>query len=159
MRGRITMEPSDVVLRGLLAAAPDALIVVDIEDVIVFANDQAERLFGWSKIEMLGLPVTRLVPDRLDLPHPDLRGTHSPPPTTRPTGAGLDLRAVRRDGSQFAADISVSTFPTPEGPLVGIAIRDASEAHRTEQLYRAVLASAPDATLGVSASGRIELVN
>jgi PAS domain S-box-containing protein len=153
------MEPSEDVLRGLLAAAPDALLAVDEAGEIVFVNDQAERIFGWPRADLIGQPVERLVPERFAARHPELRAGYMRHPTTRPMGVGLELWARRRDGSEFPAEISLSGFTTAEGSLVAAAIRDVTVSRRTEHRYRAVLASAPDATLGIDASGRIELLN
>jgi hypothetical protein len=153
------MEPTDAVLRGLLAAAPDALIAVDTEGWIVFVNDQAERLFGWSRSDLVGKAIECLVPERFSKLHPNLRAGYLGMPTTRPMGAGLKLWARRRNGSEFPAEISLSAFEAATGMLVAAAIRDVSEARRTEQRFRAVLASAPDAILGVDPSGLIELAN
>lgn len=153
------MEPSEDVLRGLLAAAPDALLAVNAVGEIVFMNDQAERVFGWPRSDLIGQPVERLVPERFALGHPAMRAGYVKRPTTRPMGVGLELWARRRDGSEFPAEISLSGFFTAEGLLVAATIRDVTVSRRTEHRYRAVLASAPDATLGVDSRGRIELLN
>jgi PAS domain S-box-containing protein len=156
VRGR---ETSEEALRGLLAAAPDALVAVDIRGDIVLVNDQAERMFGWPRADLVGRPVEVLVPARFAELHPKLRGGYTANPTTRPMGEDLELWARRRDGSEFPAEISLSAFDTSGGMLVAAAIRDVTRARRTEHRLRAVLASAPDAIVGVDASGRIELVN
>ena len=132
---------------------------MDPDGHIVFVNDQAERLFDWPRDDLIGRPVEDLVPQRLATDHPALRGTYMERPVTRTMGAGLELWARRRDGSEFPAEISLSSFTTATGTLVAAAIRDVSVARRTEQRFRAVLASAPDAIVGVGASGLIELVN
>ncbi|MCU1375084.1 MAG: sensor hybrid histidine kinase [Actinomycetia bacterium] len=153
------MEPTEDVLRGLLAAAPDALIAVDGDGTIVFVNNQVERLFGWPESDLLGGSVDCLVADRLAGPHPSLREGDLRRPTTWPMGAGLRICARRMDGSEFPAEISLSAFEHRGGTLVAAAIRDVTESHRTELRFRAVLESAPDAIVGVSASGQIQLVN
>lgn len=152
-------EPTEPVLRGLLAASPDALLAIDEAGSIVFVNDQVEHLFGWSRQDLLGQSIEALVPDRFVDGHPSLRDGYIAHPTTRPMGAGLELWARRRDGSEFPAEISLSGFATPDGTLVAAAIRDVTESRRVEQRYRAVLASAPDAIVGVDATGCITLVN
>jgi PAS domain S-box-containing protein len=121
------MIPSDEVLRGLLEAAPDALIVVDVEGRIVYANQQTETLFGWDREELLGRPVEELVPARFTAGHPELRAGYVAAPTTRPMGAGAELGALRRDGSEFPAGISLSAIDTPDGLLVAAAVRDVSQ--------------------------------
>jgi PAS domain S-box-containing protein len=154
-----TREPSEDVLRGLLAAAPDALVAIDRAGRIVFVSDQAERIFDWPRGELLGRPIDCLVPERFAGGHPALREAYLAHPTTRPMGAGLKLWGRRRDGSEFPAEVSLSSFDTPGGTLVAAAIRDVTEARRAEQRFRAVLESAPDAILAVDVDGRIELVN
>ena len=153
------MEPSEEVLRGLLAAAPDALLVVDAGGRIVFVSDQAERLFEWPRADLIGQQVECLVPERFRASHPMLRDGYVEQPLTRPMGADLDLWARRKDGSEFPAEISLSGFSTGEGEMVAAAIRDVTATRRSEHRLRAVLASAPDAIIGVSAAGRIELLN
>jgi PAS domain S-box-containing protein len=152
-------EPSEYVLRGLLAAAPDALLAIDPAGLIVFVNDEAERLFGWMKADLIGRRVEVLIPERFTERHPALRSGYFRQPVTRPMGVGLELLALRRDGSEFPAEISLSGYSTAEGTLVAVAIRDVTVARKNEQRFRAVLASAPDAMVGVDSTGRIELLN
>jgi PAS domain S-box-containing protein len=159
VRGVSDTEPSEYVLRGLLAAAPDALLAIDPAGVIVFVNDEAERLFGWTKADLIGQRVEVLIPERFTERHPALRSGYFRQPVTRPMGVGLELLALRRDGSEFPAEISLSGYSTAEGTLVAVAIRDVTVARKNEQRFRAVLASAPDAMLGVDSAGRIELLN
>jgi PAS domain S-box-containing protein len=153
------VEPSEAVLGGLLAAAPDALLAADANGVIVYVNDQAERLFEWSKADLIGQSVECLVPERFARKHPELRAGYVRQPTARPMGAGLKLLARRKDGTEFPAEISLSSFPTESGTLLAAAVRDVTVARQTEQRFRAVLSSAPDAIVGVNAAGEIELVN
>jgi PAS domain S-box-containing protein len=153
------MKPSQDVLAGLLAAAPDALLAVDSEGEIVFVSDQAERLFEWSRDDLVGQHVECLIPERFRSHHPALRQSYSRHPFTRPMGSGLELWARRRDGSEFPAEINLSGFSTLQGPMVAVAVHDVTASRRSEHRLRAVLASAPDAMIGVDAVGRIELMN
>jgi protein-histidine pros-kinase len=95
------MEPTEEVLRGLLAAAPDALLVTDTAGRIVFVSDQAARLFEWPRADLVGQYIECLVPERFRAGHPMLRDGYAQQPISRPMGAGLDLWARRRDGSEF----------------------------------------------------------
>ncbi len=153
------MGPSRDVLTGLLAAAPDALLAVDADGCIAFVSDQAERLFEWSRADLIGRQVECLIPERLGLQHPKLRQTYIEHPLTRPMGVGFDLRGRRRDGSEFPVEVNLSAFSTGHGSMVAVAVHDVTTSRRNEQRLRAVLASAPDATVGVDVSGRIEFVN
>jgi PAS domain S-box-containing protein len=110
-----------------LAAAPDALLAVDASGTILFVNDQVERLFGWTSKELVGKAVELLVPERYAGRHPELRGGYFAKPTTRPMGANLELWSRRRDGSEFPAEISLSSFETSGNVLTAAAIRDATD--------------------------------
>jgi PAS domain S-box-containing protein len=120
------MELSDEVLRGLLEAAPDAMIAVDETGTIVFANRQTEQLFGWDRTDVVGASVEVLVPERF-AQHAHLRAGYLAAPATRPMGAASELWARRRDGSEFPVEISLSAIEGPEGLLVAAAIRDIAD--------------------------------
>jgi len=151
--------PTEDVLRGLLAAAPDALLACTPEGRIVFMNDQVERIFGWSRAELVGRTVDRLVPHPTLGEHPLLRVGDRAAGQPSEAELGIELLATRRDGSVFPAEISVSSFDAGDGILVAAAIRDVTSTRRTEHRFRALLESAPDPILGVDVDGRIELVN
>jgi PAS domain S-box-containing protein len=121
-------------LRALLNAAPDALVIVDATGHIAFVNVQAERLFGFSRAEIVGSTIERLVPDRSRHQHARSRDTYQAEPTARPMGAGLKLVALRKDGTELPVDVSLSPVDTPHGLLVLAAIRDVSHAEQRIQL-------------------------
>lgn len=98
--------------RGLLEAAPDAMVGVDSEGRIVMVNGQAERLFAYSREELLGKPVEILVPEAVRHAHPEYRTRYFARPTTRPMGVGLELAGRRSDGTEFPAEISVPQTPS-----------------------------------------------
>ena len=118
--------------RALLEAAPDAVVGVDSEGRIVMVNGQAVQLFGYDREELLGQPVEILVPDTVKELHPGHRARYFAEPTTRPMGAGLKLAGRRRDGSEFPAEISLSTLELDEGLIVSAAVRDVSDRKRIE---------------------------
>ena len=113
--------------RGLLEAAPDAIVGVDRDGRIALANAQAERLFGYTREDLIGQEVEILVPDAARVVHPGHRSTYFANPVPRPMGADMQLAARRKDGSQFPAEISLSAIETEEGVLVSAAIRDVTE--------------------------------
>src|SRR5258708_23608832 len=119
--------------RRLLEAAPDGIVEVDASGMIVLVNSQAERLFGYQREELLGKSVEMLMPQRFRERHPAHRAHYHAHSIIRPMGSGLDLRAVRADGTEFAVDINLSPFEGETGPGVICVIRDVSERKQVEQ--------------------------
>lgn len=128
----VEREQTQERLLGFLEAAPDATFVVDGHGRIVSVNGRAEALFGYEREHLVGMLVDELVPDRARGSHASLRAGYAERARTRPMGAGLELWARRRDGSELAVDIMLSPIDSDEGPLVVAAVRDVSERRRAE---------------------------
>lgn len=144
---------------GLLEAAPDAMVVIGPDGHIVLANTQASRLFGWEQDELLGRPVELLIPEAVHEIHRKHRSEYVDEPRYRQMGSGLDLFARRKDGSEFAVEVSLAPLQTERGLLVSAAVRDITEKRREDRLFRGLLEAAPDGMVIVDSDGTITLVN
>jgi PAS domain S-box-containing protein len=152
--------------RGLLEAAPDAMVVVNQAGEIVLLNVQAEKQFGYSRDELVGQKVKNIIPEGF-AERLIADGTRTAAEAlAQQIGTGIELIARRKDGSDFPIEIMLSPLESPEGILVTAAIRDISvrknaEAHlaQMEGRYRGLLEAAPDAMVVVNQAGEIVLLN
>ncbi len=119
--------------RALLDAAPDSMVIVDEQGMIVFVNSQTERLFGYSRAELIGQAVEVLVPEDFRNSHVGHRREYSEEPRVRPMGKGLQLYARRKDGTEFPVEISLSPLTVRGITYVTSAIRDVTQRVRNEE--------------------------
>jgi PAS domain S-box-containing protein len=130
------MQYNEEKIRGILEAAPDAMIVTDARGRIVLANKQTERLFQYPPQELLGQPVEILVPEKVQRDHVLQRQEYGAHPVPRPMGTGLELYARRRDGTEFPAEISLSPLTLGGEVLVTAAVRDVTERNQAQRALR-----------------------
>ena len=123
--------------RRLLEAAPDGIVEVDGSGRIVLVNSQAERMFGYRREELLGKSVEMLMPERFRGRHPAHRERYCAHSVIRPMGSGLDLRAARADGTEFAVDINLSPFEGETGGVVCV-IRDVTDRRLAEEQIKSL---------------------
>ena len=128
------MEPTLTVelIRSALESAPDAMLIVDPEGAILFANRQVSALFGYSRAEAAALTIEDLMPQRYGASHRQRRGEFLSEHRLREMGSGLELLAQRKDGTEFPVEISLSPIQDGERVLVAAAIRDITEHKRIQ---------------------------
>nr|WP_217589842.1 PAS domain S-box protein [Burkholderia sp. GbtcB21] len=123
-------------LRLVVEAAPNAMVMVNRGGQIVLVNSQTERVFGYSRDELIGQSIERLVPARFRDQHPGHRTAFLAAPKSRPMGAGRHLTGLRRDGTELPVEIGLNPIETDEGMFVLAAIVDITERIRAEQALR-----------------------
>jgi len=129
-------------VRSALDSAPDATVLVDSQGRIVFTNQQLLVLFGYTREEVRGQSVELLIPERFRAQHIGHRSGFAAETRTRPMGAGLELYARRKDGSEFPVEISLSPIQDAGATLVAAAIRDVTDRKRVQQELIAARAAA-----------------
>jgi two-component system, sensor histidine kinase len=124
-----TMQLPDNQIKAFLDAAPDAMVIIDNGGAIAFVNAQAEALFGYHSAELVGHSVEKLLPERFRTTHPVYRAQYllASRPQPRPMGSTLELFGRRRDGTEFAAEVSLSPVEVDGRRFVSSAIRDATD--------------------------------
>jgi formate hydrogenlyase transcriptional activator len=125
--------------RTLFEEAPDATLVSDTNGIILFLNVQTEKLFGYTRAELQGKPLEALMPERFRRRHAAQRLQYAARPSFRPMGAGLELYGLRKDGSEFPVEISLSPLNSTAGTVFASAVRDVSERKRMEGLLQSQL--------------------
>jgi len=157
----------DNLLGPLFEQLPDAMVVTTSVGTIVRVSAEAERVFGYTRGELIGQPVELLIPERFRAAHPQHREAYGNQPRRRPMGAGLDLYARRKDGTEFPVDIMLSPIDSPDGSFVLCAVRDISKRkaalealEQTEQWFRLFVESVRDyAIFQLDSEGRIRTWN
>ena len=145
--------------RSLFESVPDALVVVNRLGEIMLVNSQTERAFGYARSELLGKKAESLVPERFRGRHGEYRNNYFSDPFSRAMGTNRSLCALRKDGSEFPVEISLSSLDTEDGRLVCAAIRDVTDRKQASEYARSLLEASLDPLVTISADGKITDVN
>ena len=145
------MGESEVFFRNLLESAPDAMIIINGHGEMVLVNGQALRMFGYEREEMIGQAVETLLPTAFHEAHVDHRRSYFTAPSLRPMGQGLDLVGMRKDGSEFPVEISLSPVSTDSGRYISSVIRDVTVRRQMEKDIKAAKEEAERANKANSA--------
>lgn len=143
---------------SLLDSAPDAMVIVNSEGIIRLVNRQTENLFGYGRDELLGKTVELLMPVEFRTRHINHREGFFGNLSVRPMGSGLELLGMRKDGTAFPVEISLSPIETSEGLLVSSIIRDVTDRKRSEErqaMLASIVESSEDAIISNNLDGTI----
>lgn len=143
----------------ILSSSSEAIIVVDNDGIIIYANDKADTLFAYSEGEMIGQTVEALMPDAFRKKHKAHRQRFAESPRSRPLVSGLKLKGLRKDGRVFDAEIALTPVQSGDELLVSSTVRDISVNDTSEAYFRNILESAPDAMVIIDHYGKITVVN
>lgn len=154
-------------LEWLLESATDAIVIIDRDGSIVMANPALEQLFGYGQGELLGQTIEALVPARFKHTHGAQRQDYFTQPRARAMGGGAALLGQRRDGREFAVEVSLSPLQTAHGlPLAMATIHDVTSRKQAEAALqesearmRAIFETAIDAIITIDERGRLERLN
>lgn len=156
---RANLQRANLRFRQVVEAAPNAMVMVDKAGLIEMVNTQAEIIFGYSRVELLGQSIDILLPERFRHQHPHHRSSFFSDLSPRSMGAGRDLFGRRKDGSEFPVEVGLNPIETEDGIKVLSAITDISARKRMEERFRQVVEAAPNAMVMVDKAGLIEMVN
>lgn len=134
------LRQSEERFRLAVEAAPNGMVMTDNNGRIVLINNEAEKLFGYDDNELVGQSVEVLVPERFRTSHPDYRLRYQVGPSARPMGAGRELFALRKDGSEIPVEIGLSPIETPDGAMTLAAVVDIGERKRADVQRELLLA-------------------
>jgi len=150
---------TELTFQLIVDSTPNAIVLVNKEGKIAYINSQTERLFGYNKTELIGKLVEELIPSRYREKHPVFRDAFFSLPTVRSMGAGRELFAIRKNGTEFPIEIGLNPIVTIDGTMTLASIIDITERKKAEERFRLVVESAPNAMVLVNPEGIITLIN
>jgi PAS domain S-box-containing protein len=145
--------------RAIVERSPSGMVMVDRDGIIVVANREVERLFGYSRDELLGQRVEVLLPQRFRAAHPAFRVDFHAEPQIRAMGVGRELFGLRKDGHEFPVEIGLNPVETDDGLFVLASVVDITERRRADARFRAAVESSPSGMVMIDHEGSIVLVN
>ncbi|MBI1937036.1 MAG: PAS domain S-box protein [Ignavibacteriales bacterium] len=147
------------IFRNIVESAPNAILLVNSEGKINLVNAHTEKLFGYSREELIGEPIEKLVPQRFKNKHHEFVRSFFVNPSARPLGNGRDLYGLRKDGTEIPIEIGLNPIETKHGLFVLAGIVDISDRKKSEEKLKQVIESAPNAMVLLNDEGKINLVN
>jgi PAS domain S-box-containing protein len=147
------------VLSQVVECAPNGVVLTRSDGSILLVNAELERMFGYTRSQLLERPIERLVPERFREGHAALRSELADDGRPRAMGTGRELIGLRADGSEFPIEVGLSTLDTSEGVLAVESVVDISVRKRLERMFQRMVEAAPCSMVMIDGRGRIVLVN
>jgi PAS domain S-box-containing protein len=145
--------------RLAVESCPSGMVMIDGAGKIVMVNGEIERLFDYTRVELIGQPIDILVPASLRPEHVRHRDCFARNPEARRMGSGRDLFGRRKDGSEFPVEVGLNPIQTSEGLLVLGVVVDITERTQAEEMFRLAVEAYPSGMVMIDAAGRMEMVN
>jgi PAS domain S-box-containing protein len=155
----IPQSPGERLFRAVVESAPNGVVMIDAQGSIALVNLETERLFGYSRDELIGQPIELLVPQRFQKDHPDSRTHFATNPQRRVMGAGRDLYGLRKDGTEIPVEIGLNPVHADAGLFIIASIVDITARKRADARFRVVVEASPHGMVMVDPGGRMVLVN
>ncbi|MDR2873020.1 MAG: PAS domain-containing sensor histidine kinase [Xanthomonadaceae bacterium] len=152
-------RPPDSSFYLMVESSPNAVLLVNREGRIGYANRQSELLFGYASAELIGQSIEMLMPEHFRKNHAVYLNRFMQKPTLRPMGAGRVLSGLRKDGSEFPTEIGLNSIELTDGMWVLVTMVDVTEREQAGDRFRQVVHSSPNAIVLVNRCGKIVLVN
>lgn len=153
------LKVSEEKYRSVTESANDAVISADSQGTITFVNSAFESIFGYSSSDVLGQPLTVLMPQRFHQAHTAGFNRYLTTGAARVIGKTVELAGMKKSGEEFPLELSLGVWRGADQILVTAIIRDITERQKAEQKFRALLESAPDAMVITNQDGEIIIVN
>jgi PAS domain S-box-containing protein len=150
---------TELTFQLIVESSPNAIVLVNKEGKIAYINNQTEKLFHYSRTELIGQKVEILIPKRYTHKHPEFRQMFFNAPAVRAMGAGRELFAIRKNNTEFPIEIGLTPLVTVDGTLVLASIIDITERKKAEDRFRLVVEQSPYCQVLVSKEGIITLIN
>lgn len=140
-------------------ASPSGMVMMDQDGKIVMVNSMTEKLFGYSRQELIGSPLEMLVPERFRHQHPEYRKTYIGESKTRLMGHGRDLYGLHKNGQEFPVEVGLNPIETEHGIFVLAAIVDITDRKYAEEMIRLAVEASPNGMIMTNHQGVIVMVN
>lgn len=154
-----TAKMENQLLASVLETMPVGIVLVNDQGKIILVNSETERLFAYSRQEIIGKSIEILLPERFREMHVGSRCSYTERPVSRAMGVGSELFGRKKDGQEFPVEIGLSPISTSDGPAVVASIVDISEHKRFERNFRAIMEASPYGKLIIDENGNIVLTN